>query len=173
MPMGAIVSQLSEDLAEICEEQFYQMGPGYAKPEGYFRSYLEQQQAGEIQVFVAHENDAYCGHCKLVWESNYPFFREHNIPETQDLNVLPRRRNQGIGTALIEASETAAASRGDYIGIGVGLHPGYNNAQRRYVQLGYIPDGHGVHYRTEPVEMGKSYRFDDDLALYFTKQVGI
>ena len=166
------VSTLDPDLVEICEEQFHLMGPAQAKHKGHFRKYLEQQRAGDIEVFVAHERNIYCGHCKLVWSSDYPHFRKAQIPETQDLNVLPTYRTQGIGTALIGASEKAASVRSDLIGIGVGLHPGYNNAQRLYVKLGYVPDGNGVHYDSVPVEEGNSYRFDDDLALYFTKRVG-
>ncbi len=67
--------------------------------------------------------------------------------------------------------ESAAAAQHDEIGIGVGLHPGYNNAQRLYSKLGYVLDGHGVHYKNQPVTMGQAYPFDDELVVYFTKML--
>ena len=56
-------------------------------------------------------------------------------------------------------------------GIGVGLHPGYNQAQRLYVKRGYIPDGRGVTYRDRYVEEGTQVVLDDDLVLHFTKSL--
>jgi hypothetical protein len=63
----------------------------------------------------------------------------------------------------------ALAPRTDTVGIGVGLHPGYNAAQRMYVLRGYAPDGQGVAYDTRYVAEGELVRFDDDLVLYLTK----
>ena len=119
---------------------------GWGKPAGYFHRCYQQQQLDEIIMYVAHETDHYIGHVKLVWRPDYPHFRDAGIPEIQDLNVLPVFRKQGIGTALIRACEERAVESVSMIGIGVGLHPGYNNAQRLYSKLGYILDGHGVHY---------------------------
>ncbi len=65
------------------------------------------------------------------------------IPEIQDLNVLPPFRRKGIATMLLDRAEAEVACRSDVVGIGVGLHPGYNDAQRLYVKRGYIPDGLG------------------------------
>ncbi len=53
----------------------------------------------------------------------------------------------------------------------VGLHPGYNQAQRLYVRRGYIPDGRGVTYRNEYVMEGMQVKLDDDLLLHFTKSL--
>ena len=168
-PMTVRIDRIDPTLAEVCEAQYHQIG--WTKPDGYFHSCFAQQQSGDIIFFVAHEPDRYVGHVKLVWRPDYPGFQTLGIPEIQDLNVLPIYRKQGIGTALIEACETLTAEKYDEIGIGVGLHPGYNNAQRLYSKLGYILDGRGVHYRDEPVVQGKRYRFDDDLVICFTKRI--
>lgn len=169
--MAVEIERLDPSLAELCEEQFSQIG--WPKPDGYFRECLTLQLAGAIVFFVAHEGDQYVGHAKLVWQPDYPGFVERDLPEIQDLNVLPAYRKQGTGTALIHACEVMAAGRHDEIGIGVGLHPGYNNAQRLYSKLGYILDGRGVHYDDKPIIKGHSYRFDDDLVICFTKRLTI
>ena len=165
--MTVQIDRIDPTLAELCEAQYYQIG--WSKPEDYFRSRLAQQQSGDINFFVAHEPNQYVGHVKLVWQPDYPGFRALGIPEIQDLNVLPAYRKRGIGTALIKSCEALAAERFDEIGIGVGLHPGYNNAQRLYSKLGFILDGRGVHYKDEPVVEGDTYRFDDELVICFTK----
>jgi GNAT superfamily N-acetyltransferase len=163
------ISTIDGPLSECCETQCSQIG--YTKPDGYFRACLASQDAGKLTTFVAHEKERYAGHVKLVWHADYPTFREQDMPEIQDLNVLPRHRKKGVGTTLIAHCEALASQRTDTIGIGVGLHPGYNNAQRLYTKLGYILDGHGVHYNNFPVKMGASYRFGDDLIIYFTKML--
>ena len=169
--MTVEIKHLDRLLAELCEEQFSQIG--WPKPDGYFRECLTLQQADAIVFFVAHEGDQYVGHAKLVWQPDYPGFVEHNMPEIQDLNVLPGYRKQGTGTALINACEVMAAERHEEIGIGVGLHPGYNNAQRLYSKLGYTLDGRGVHYNDKPITKGGSYPFDDELVICFTKRLQI
>jgi GNAT superfamily N-acetyltransferase len=101
--------------------------------------------------------------------SEYKYFREHNIPEIQDLNVLPTYRRRGIATALMDEAETIAKEHGPIVGIGVGLHPGYNAAQRMYVLRGYVPDGRGVTWRDNYIKEGQELMADDDLVLHLTK----
>lgn len=92
-----------------------------------------------------------------------------------DLNVLPSFRKQGVGTALMQAAEEKAAGESDVVGIGVGLYGGhdggYGQAQRLYVNRGYIPDGLGVTYGYKPTVPGQTYPLDDDLILWFTKKL--
>ncbi|HCE6154635.1 TPA: N-acetyltransferase, partial [Legionella pneumophila] len=63
----------------------------------------------------------------------------------------------------------------DVVGIGVGLYGGhdggYGQAQRLYVNRGYIPDGLGVTYGYKPTVPGQTYPLDDDLILWFTKKL--
>ncbi len=47
----------------------------------------------------------------------------------------------------------------------------YGNAQRLYFQLGYIPDGQGLHHRYKAVSYNESVTADDDLVIYLTKEI--
>lgn len=105
----------------------------------------------------------------MLVDSAYPFFKRENIPEISDLNVLPDFRKMGTATRLLDECETWIASRSPMAGIGVGLHPGYNAAQRLYVQGGYVPDGRGVTTHGRNVEEGEFVQFDDDLVLWMIK----
>jgi GNAT superfamily N-acetyltransferase len=118
---------------------------------------------------VAAVDGQFAGYVTVNWTPTYSGFAEQKIPEIQDLNVLPEFRRQGIGTQLLDRAEEEVALRSSIVGIGVGLHPGYNAAQRLYVKRGYIPDGRGVTYRNCPVEEGMQVVFDDDLVLHLTK----
>ncbi len=57
------------------------------------------------------------------------------------------------------------------VGIGVGLTVDYGAAQRIYVKRGYIPDGCGLMTSGHPVAYFQSILVDDDLRLYFTKNL--
>jgi hypothetical protein len=61
------------------------------------------------------------------------------------------------------------ARHSSVVGIGVGLHPGYNVAQQLYVGRGYVPDGRGVSYRDRYILEGEHVVLDDELLLHFTK----
>ena len=144
---------------------------GWTKPSGYFGAVLEQQALGAIILLVALAESAYLGHCKVVWRSAYPGFRDLGIPEIQDLNVRPDYRRRGIASALLDEAERRIAHRSEIAGIGCGLYAGYGAAQRLYIQRGYVPDGRGLHYRTNPAVAGETYRVDDDLVLYLVKML--
>lgn len=145
---------------------------GWNKPRSIYEQYLSEQAKGERQVFIATLNNKFCGYVTIKWTSNYPPFYNSKIPEIVDLNVLPEFRNKGIGSALIKRCENAALTENySTIGIGVGLIADYGNAQRLYVQLGYIPDGKGLHYKNNPVNYNETVVADDDLVIYFTKKI--
>jgi GNAT superfamily N-acetyltransferase len=93
------------------------------------------------------------------------------LPEISDFNVLPAYRRQGIGSRLMDLVEAEAATVGDEVGLGVGLHAGYGAAQRMYVRRGYVPDGKGVHHAGRPLAEDETAVNDDDLVLYFTKRL--
>jgi GNAT superfamily N-acetyltransferase len=162
------ISRLTAELVELCAGQF-EAACGYAKPENYFRNQLERQDHGELICWVARDDDQYLGHARLIHHPNYPGFQNPTIPEISDLNVAGPHRRKGIATRLIHHCEqNAGAPR---IGIGVGLYPGYNNAQRLYCKLGYMIDGRGVHYQQVPVQYGERPPFDDSLILHFLKDL--
>lgn len=148
---------------------------GWDKPASQYEKYLSEQEAGQRVVLVAHYGvqnlpilDS-AGYVTICWQSDYPPFREQNIPEIVDFNVLPKFRRQGIGTALMDAAESRVAAISPVVGLGVGMTADYGAAQRMYAKRGYIPDGRGLHSRGQPVQYGQSAPVDDDLVLYLTK----
>ncbi len=164
-----LIEQLEKRHIDMIVSSFSQMG--WNKPHSQYERYLDEQTAGTRRVLIATISGNFAGYATIVWESKYPNFREGKIPEIQDLNVLPTYRGRGIATALLGEAEQIIAARSAIVGMGVGLHPGYNAAQRLYVKLGYIPDGRGVTYMDQCVQEGQSIPFDDELVLWMTKNL--
>lgn len=78
----------------------------------------------------------------------------------------------GHGKKVIQYLEALARKEQyQHIGIGVGLYQDYGQAQRLYIQLGYIPDGKGVTYKYLPAVPGASHPLDDDLLLWLKKDL--
>ena len=133
--------------------------------------YLSQQQAGDRPMFVAFMGDEFAGYLTVTWHSTYEHFAAANIPEIQDLNVITHFRRQRVASALVEAAENLIRTRSSIVGIGVGMYSDYGPAQRMYVTRGYVPDGRGLAWRGKTVNYGEKPTVDDDLALYFTRQI--
>lgn len=142
----------------------------WPKPRSTFEQYFQEQNTGQRKVWLAYHNEQFAGYVTLTWQSLYKPFRQNDIPEIMDLNVLPDFRYKGIGTTLLHAAETEAYTRHAVVGLGVGLYPDYGDAQRLYVKRGYVPDGLGVTYNYERVQPGDSVTLDDDLVLWFLKR---
>ena len=145
---------------------------GWHKPPALFQRYLAEQERGQRLAFVAEWQGDFAGYVTLVWVSDYSPFAERQVPEVSDLNVLPHRRRQGIGNALLDRAESAASTRSNVVGLGVGLSSDYGAAQRIYVRRGYLPDGRGIMHNNQPVEAGATIRIDDDATLMLTRSVG-
>src|SRR5258708_31149455 len=75
---------------------------GWNKTLAQYENYLAQQADGQRAVCVAFLELSFAGYLTINWRSDYPPFREQNIPEIQDFNVLPQHRRQGIGTRLMD-----------------------------------------------------------------------
>lgn len=146
---------------------------GWDKPAAVFEKYLEEQNQNLRQVWVVFENSEFIGYVTLKWIPEYPFFAKQGIPEISDLNVLPKYRNQGIGSKLLDLSEEAAYKKSKAVGIGVGLYADYGAAQKIYIKRGYIPDGNGITYNCRTVIPGGTVQVDDDLVLWFVKSIPI
>ncbi len=143
---------------------------GWNKPEALFTKYLNQQESGLRLCFVGEVDGELAGYVTLSLASRYSPYRSAGIPEVSDLNVVPTVRRRGLGSALMDAVESAAREHGaSVVGLGVGLYDDYGSAQRLYVRRGYLPDGRGVMYDYEPVRPGGSIRLDDDAILMMTK----
>lgn len=136
----------------------------------YFEQCLAEQAAEKRMVLVCERDDQLVGYAQLIWSPLYAGFRRLNIPETQDLNVIPDYRKQGIGSKLVDACEAFACKAGRLdMGISVGLHPRYGAAQRLYIKKGYVPDGAGACYDDIPVRAGDLRPIDDLLTLKLVK----
>ena len=145
---------------------------GWSKPEGHFEKYIQDQSDGLITVLCAEiPKREYVGHLKIVWNPEHDYFREHGIPEIQDLNVLPQYRRMKVATMLLERAEEIVGAKSSKIGIGFGLYSDYGPAQKMYVQCGYVPDGEGISYRNIRVRPGDIVTADDDLVLFLTKNL--
>lgn len=142
---------------------------GWAKPESQFEGYLCEQEQGSRQVWVAMWQDAVAGYVTILWESDDAAFREANMPEIVDLNVLPRFRGKGIGQVLLNRAEAAVALRSSQVGLRVGLHSGYGAAQRLYARSGYIPDGAGAVRAGAVIAEGAPVNLDDEVTLRLRK----
>lgn len=165
---GTIVPLNSELMEQLAREFSV---AGWNKPREQYVKYLRQHEEGAITCLVAQVGEETAGYLKIVWSPDYEPLRSAGIPEIQDLNVLDRFRRQGVASRLMDSAEETVAQRSRLVGIGVGLHPGYNGAQRLYVLRGYVPDGLGVTYKDEYVSMDQVVNFDDDLVLHFTKEL--
>jgi len=64
-----------------------------------------------------------------------------------------------------------AAKINDLVYLGVGVHSGYGAAHRMYVKRGYIPDGSGVWYQGKQLGQYAQCCNDDDLLLFFSKNL--
>jgi len=144
---------------------------GWHKPASQYEAYLDEQIRGERIVFVAFADGEFAGYVTVWMKPHYEPFCAHNIPEISDFNVLPKFRRHGIGTQLMDQAEAEIKKISTVAGLGVGLTPDYGAAQRMYVRRGYIPDGRGIHYRDQAPAYGETVRVDDDLVLYFTKDL--
>jgi len=157
-----------KDISEIAQA-FQQLD--WNKPASQYERYLQQQELGVRNVYVAFVERQFAGYLTICWESSYEPFFVKSIPEIVDFNVLPKFRRMSIGTQLMDKAEGEIAKVSPVAGIGVGVTPDYGAAQRLYILRGYIPDGRGLHWKDHHVHYREDITVDDDLALYLTKEL--
>lgn len=146
-------------------------GTNVRRKEDYLRMCIEENINNKRVTFIAYIGGDFAGLVNVVFESLYPYFRANDIPEINDLMVIPRFRRQGVAKKLMDEAEAYAAQRYTHIGLGVGLYKDFGPAQRLYMKYGYVPDGNGLMYNNEPVIPGSSVRVDNDLLIYLYKQL--
>ncbi len=84
---------------------------GLPKPLGCIAERMNEAAEGDIVLLVAEgEEGAYLGHVFVRWSSHYSPFRERDIPEIQDLNVITSVRRQGVASLLLDAAERRIAT---------------------------------------------------------------
>ncbi len=118
----------------------------------YFERCLAEQVEKKRVILVTEQGGRLVGYVQLIWVPIYSTFRRLDIPEIQDLNVIPDCRGQGLGGMLVDTCEKLAREAGKTeMGISVGMTHSFGPAQRLYVKKGYVPDGAGMCYDDVPV----------------------
>jgi GNAT superfamily N-acetyltransferase len=126
---------------------------------------LPLSRLDSVQTYlVAWDGDEPVGHAHVAWEGGHV-----GVPEIQDMYVLPARRGQGIGAALVEAAERLAAERG-HARMSLSVSEG-GQARPLYERLGYVDSGvppvrvkGTIMIRGEPLEV-------DDTLVYLVKSL--
>ena len=142
---------------------------GWPSREEILTRYFKEQESGEREVLVAEIDGAVAGYVTILPSAKHGPFAEV-YPELSDFNVFEPFQNQGIGNLLLEEAEKRVKLISHKVTLGVGLHSGYGPAQRLYMKRGYIPDGTGVWYQNQPLEMNTTIQNNDDLVLYLSKK---
>ena len=71
---------------------------GWDKPEQQYIRYCSESRLGTRAVVLAEYAGEFAGYLTIMWQSEYPPFRQANIPEIVDFNVLIKYRRLGIGS---------------------------------------------------------------------------
>ncbi len=134
----------------------------------YYKEHQEQIRT----VYLLEKHGHILGYASLLRQSHYPDFKDNGIPEINDVWISAEYRGNGLGKSLVRHLEKMAHQENHrQIGIGVGLYKDYGRAQKLYIHLGYVPDGRGVTYKSQPVVPGDSYPVDDDLLIWLKKDL--
>ena len=166
MKMTCSIRKMQEsDIKELSRGFISQ---GWPSREEILTRYFKEQESGEREVLVAEVEGAVAGYITILPDAKKGSFAGM-APELSDFNVFEPFQNQGIGNLLLEEAENRVKIFSDKVTLGVGLHSGYGPAQRLYIKRGYIPDGSGVWYRNQPLEMNAVCEDIGELVLYLSK----
>ncbi|WP_251938160.1 GNAT family N-acetyltransferase [Streptococcus sp. Marseille-Q0941] len=168
MKGNAIIRKMIESDIQHLSQGF--INQGWPSREEILTQYFKEQESGERGILVAEIVGAVAGYITILPTAKQGPFAGM-APELSDFNVFESFQNQGIGNLLIEEAENRVKLIFDKVTLGVGLHSGYGAAQRLYIKRGYIPDGSGVWYRNQPLEMNATIQNNDDLVLYLSKEL--
>jgi ribosomal protein S18 acetylase RimI-like enzyme len=164
----SIREMLESDCPVIAEAFTVQ---GWNKPVDQYQRYWQESLEAKRLILLAEYTRQFAGYVTVVWESDYPPFRQTGTPEIIDFNVLIKFRRLKIGTTLMDEVEKRIALRSPVAGIGVCLHTDYGAAQVIYARRGYVPDGRGIFQNGHFPIFGEQVRVDDDLVLHLTRRV--
>ena len=168
MKGNAIIRKMIESDIQHLSQGF--INQGWPSREEILTRYFKEQESGEREVLIADLTGVVAGYITILPIAKHGPFAGMS-PELSDFNVFEPFQNQGIGNLLLEEAEKRVRLISDKVTLGVGLHSGYGPAQRLYIKRGYIPDGTGVWYRNQPLEMNATIQNNDDLVLYLSKEL--
>jgi len=96
-------------------------------------SRLAEQTSEASTYLVAWDGGEPIGHAHIAWTGTHL-----EVPELQDVFVLPERRREGIASQLTRAAEAEAQMRGwETISLSVSQEDN-QPARRLYAKLGYV-----------------------------------
>lgn len=144
---------------------------GWEKPISQYDRYVALQERGERDVIIAEWDEEFAGYLTIRWKSDYVSFRNQDIPEIVDFNVLKKFQRHGIGTCLMDEAEERIKKKSGFAGIGFGVYKDYGPAQILYINRGYIPDGNGLIKNSIPLKHGDTVTVDDSLVFFLTKKL--
>jgi 2,3-bisphosphoglycerate-dependent phosphoglycerate mutase len=129
---------------------------------------LDQHLETRSTYLVAWEGNEPRGHAHIAWTGT-----KLDVPEIQDVFVLPEHRRRGIARELTAAAEEAARTRGwSTISLSVS-RAGNVPARRLYEKLGYRDAGVApVRVSGTIMLRGRPFEVDDTL-VYLTKELAL
>jgi len=161
--------KIEEQDCQVISDAFAQQG--WNKPTEQYQRYLRFQKEGSRDVIIAKLNNTFAGYLTIQWTSNYPPFKEKNIPEVVDFNVLKKYQRKGIGNALMQEAEDRIKKVSAVVGIGFGVTKDYGAAQILYIKRNYIPDGNGLCRNSKSLKYGEQVTIADDLVFHLIKKL--
>jgi GNAT superfamily N-acetyltransferase len=133
MPLVEIREACPEDLERLCAAR-------YTKTPAIHLDRLRDAAAGYVRLLIAEEPERIVGFALLVFRRPSHWSDGHvsdRLPQVVDLYVIPERRGEGIGAALLAAMEDMASASG-HSALFLGVDPLYNpRAHALYQRLGY------------------------------------
>ncbi|MBE1491197.1 GNAT family N-acetyltransferase [Plantactinospora soyae] len=126
----------------------------------YHDARYRRQSEGLSTFLIAYSGDVPVGSGEVLWQGAKEAEVRDRFPDCPEINglaVVPARRSQGIGTAIIRVAERLAVRRGrHWLGMGVDDHIpraaalyrrlGYRDADCRYLDRYQYIDDHGVRH---------------------------
>ena len=107
---------------------------------------FQEQEAGASVYLIAWDGAEPVGHLNLRWSPGDPA-PAALLADCAEVNALgvspPERRNQGIGSRLLDEAEGRAAATGRTL-IGLVVEQANHGARRLYERRGYRDWGHGL-----------------------------
>ena len=141
------------------------------KPVSQYENYFKLQELGKRDIIIADWNKTFAGYLTIKWQSEYLPFKQANIPEVVDFNVLKKYQRLGIGTCLMDEAESRIQKVSQVVGIGFGVTEDYGAAQILYIKRGYIPDGKGLVKDVTSLKYGDKITVDDSLVFHLLKKL--
>lgn len=142
---GPVASRFVELRIEPCSQSDLErlldldLAPHVAE---HHRERFALQVSGAATYLLAWRGEQNVGRATVYNGSKYELVRQAH-PGTAEINALEAEpQRQGIGTALINASESIAAGRG-CTSMGLAVEPSNPDARRLYERLGYVLWGRG------------------------------